>query len=286
MTVGAESFTRGFSLEATRPAAAEIAALADILPRGTRLFLSAVPAQSFEQHVKLAALTRRAGLEPVAHLPARRFASAAQCSEILSRFRDEADLRAALVLAGDDASQGVFADTLALMRSGALQKAGIFDIGVTGYPEGHPQIADDRLAAALRDKIAEAERSGLKLQIVSQFSFAPDRIVQWLRSLRAQGVRLPVRVGMAGPTSIPALLRFARRCGVNGSLRGLMSGAAVSLLTGSVGPGRIIDALAAARDEIGDVTPHYFSFGGVIETARYARAQSEEAAGPKVMATS
>jgi len=270
MTAGADSFTRVFSLEATRPTAAEIAALAGILPRGTRLFLSAVPAQDFEQHVKLAALARQAGLEPVAHLPARRFVSAAQFNQVLARFRGEADLRAALVIAGDGAPQGPFADALALIRSGALQRADILDIGVTGYPEGHPQITDDRLAAAMHDKIAEGHGSGLKLQIVSQFSFAPGRILHWLRVLRAQGVLLPVRVGMAGPTSIPALLRFAKRCGVNGSLRGLMSGAAAGLLTGSVGPGRIIDALAAARDEIGDVAPHYFSFGGVVETARYA----------------
>ena len=71
---------------------------------------------------------------------------------------------------------------------------------------------------------------------------------------------------------MPALLRYAKRCGVNASLRGLMSGAAAGLIgqvVGSVGPDRIIDALAAASD-LGDAAPHYFSFGGAIETARYA----------------
>jgi methylenetetrahydrofolate reductase (NADPH) len=78
----------------------------------------------------------------------------------------------------------------------------------------------------------------------------------------------PVRIGLVGPTSVPALLRFARRCGVNASLRGLVSGAATSLI-GHVGPGRIIEALSEA-DNLGDIALHYFSFGGTVETARFA----------------
>ena len=106
------------------------------------------------------------------------------------------------------------------------------------------------------------------VHIVSQFSFSPERILAWLKQLRACGIAKPVKVGMAGPTSVPALLRYARRCGVNASLRGLMSGAAAGLI-GHVGPDRIIEALAAA-DGLGDAAPHYFSFGGTLETARYA----------------
>jgi methylenetetrahydrofolate reductase (NADPH) len=73
---------------------------------------------------------------------------------------------------------------------------------------------------------------------------------------------------MAGPTSVPALLRYAKRCGVAASLRGLVSGVA-SGLVGHVGPERIVEMLSAAGD-LGDAAPHYFSFGGTLETARYA----------------
>jgi methylenetetrahydrofolate reductase (NADPH) len=102
----------------------------------------------------------------------------------------------------------------------------------------------------------------------SQFSFSPERIVAWLRQLRAGGIGKPIKIGMAGPTSVPALLRYARRCGVTASLRGLVSGVA-SGLVGHVGPDRIIETLSAAGD-LGEVAPHYFSFGGTLETARYA----------------
>ncbi|MGB7256490.1 MAG: methylenetetrahydrofolate reductase [Pseudolabrys sp.] len=274
---GADSFAREFSLEATRPSAADIASLAGILKRGTQLYLSAVPSQSFEQHVEVAATVRRAGLEPVAHLPARRFASTAELAGVLARLRGEADLRRVLVVAGDAATAGPYADTLALIQGGKLRDAGIEEIGIAGYPEGHPTITADKLEAALDQKIAAARAAGLSVHIVSQFSFDPEAIVAWLVRLRKCGIAAPVKVGMAGPTSIPALLRYAKRCGVGASLKGLMSGAASSLF-GHVGPDRIVAALEAARNEIGEAHPHYFSFGGVAETARYAREKSEKAA--------
>ena len=113
------------------------------------------------------------------------------------------------------------------------------------------------------------------VHIVSQFSFSPERILAWLKQLRACGITRPVKVGMAGPTSMPALLRYAKRCGVNASLRGLMSGAAAGLI-GNVGPDRIVETLALAGD-LGDAAPHYFSFGGAVETARYACSTSRRA---------
>ena len=155
-----------------------------------------------------------------------------------------------------------------MIQKGRLREAGIEEIGIGAYPEGHTRIAPGRLEAALDEKIAAAAAHGLGVHIVSQFSFSPERILAWLKQLRACGITKPVKVGMAGPTSVPALLRYAKRCGVNASLRGLMSGAAAGLI-GHVGPDRIVEALAAAGD-LGDAAPHYFSFGGAVETARYA----------------
>ncbi|MEI9804565.1 MAG: methylenetetrahydrofolate reductase [Pseudolabrys sp.] len=261
------AFAGNFSLEATRPTSAEIAALAAILPPATPVYLTAVPTVGPQEVVTAAAGLRRAGLEPVVHVAARRLSSTAQLSEMLAGLRSEADVRRLLVIGGDVDASGPFADALAVIQKGRLREAGIEEIGVGGYPEGHPRIAPDRLEAALDQKIATARALGLRAVIVSQFSFSPERIRTWLRQLRACGINVPVKVGMAGPASVPALLRYARRCGVSASLRGLMSGAAAGLL-GNAGPDRIIEALADAGDL--NATPHYFSFGGAVETARYA----------------
>ena len=57
-------FMAGFSLEATRPSAADIAALA-ALPRATRIYLSAVPGRPADEVLSAAVRLRAAGFESV-----------------------------------------------------------------------------------------------------------------------------------------------------------------------------------------------------------------------------
>jgi methylenetetrahydrofolate reductase (NADH) len=262
------AFASQFSIEATRPNAAEIAALAGILPPATPVYFSAVPTITRGELVSAAALLRKAGLEPVIHIAARRIAAASDLQELLTALRGEADIKRLLVIGGDADQLGPFPDALSVIQKGRLREAGIEEIGIGAYPEGHPRIPAGRLEAALDEKIAAAAAQNLRVHIVSQFSFSPKRILDWLKQLRACGITRPIKVGMAGPTSVPALFRYAKRCGVAASLRGLVSGAAASLV-GHVGPDRIIETLAAA-DGLGDIAAHYFSFGGAVETARYA----------------
>jgi methylenetetrahydrofolate reductase (NADH) len=266
------AFAQNFSMEATRPNAAEIETVAAIVPKATPVYFSAVPTITPAELVGAAAALRKAGLEPVVHIAARRITAAADLQNLLLHLRGEADVRRLLVIGSDVDTAGPFPDALAVIQKGRLREAGIEEVGIGGYPEGHSRIEASRLEAALDEKIAAAMAHGLRLHIVSQFSFSPERILAWLKRLRACGIATPVKVGMAGPTSLPALLRYAKRCGVNASLRGLMSGAAASLvgqIAGPVGPDRIIAALATAEG-LGAVAPHYFSFGGTVETARYA----------------
>ncbi len=262
-----------FSIETTRPKPAEIDAVAAAVRAGTELYITAVPTQTEEELVAAAAHARRAGLEPVVHVAARRLPSVEFLQERLARLRGEADVRRLLVIGGDIDPIGPFADALAVIQKGKLREAGIEKVGIGAYPEGHPIIPMDRLVASLDEKIAAAVAQGLDVRLVSQFSFSPDDIVAWLKKLRAKGITQPVSVGMVGPTSVPALLRFAKRCGVGTSLKGLMSGAA-SALIGNVGPDRIIHALDAARATVGDVQPHYFTFGNLVATAEYGTAMA------------
>jgi len=276
------NFARTFSLEATRPNAGEIAALAELLPGGTPVYFSAVPTIEPPELIAAAALLRRSGLEPIVHIAARRIRAAADLQNLLASLRGEADVRRLLVIGGDVDTAGPFTDALAVIQKGRLREAGIEEIGIGAYPEGHARIAPGRLVVALDEKIATATAHGLGVHIVSQFSFSPERIVAWLKQLRACGITKPVKVGMAGPTSVPGLMRYAKRCGVNASLRGLMAGAAAGLI-GNVGPDRIIETLSLVGD-LGDAAPHYFSFGGAVETARYACSTSRRAAAGHAMA--
>ena len=93
-------FARRFSLEATRPSVTEIATLAGILPAGTPVYFTAVPTVGPQEVIEAAVNLRKAGLEPVVHIAARRLPSADALNELLGLHGD-AKSGGSLVIGGD-----------------------------------------------------------------------------------------------------------------------------------------------------------------------------------------
>jgi len=97
-------------------------------------------------------------------------------------------------------------------------------------------------------------------------------ILLWIDWLRERGINLPVKVGLAGPTSMSTWLSYARRCGVKTSVSALASRTGlVNHLFRAISPDPIISQLAeqAAQKKIADVSAHMFSFGGIAASARW-----------------
>jgi methylenetetrahydrofolate reductase (NADPH) len=267
------AFMDGFSIEATRPSATDIAELA-MLKRGTRVYLSAVPNRPPDESLAAAMQIRAAGLEPVPHVAVRNFASEQALDDFLARLNGEASVDNILVIAGDRNECGPFRRALDAIDNGVLRRRGIRSIGIAGYPQGHPRIGDDELNRALAEKIAAAEATGLNPEIVTQFCFDARSILDFVARLRGFGFDHRVRVGLVGPTSLTSLMRYAARCGVRASAQGLArrSGLMRQMFALAT-PDDLIRALAEAA--LAGVVPHFFSFGGVPATGRWARAVAD-----------
>jgi len=266
-------FMQNFSVEATRPSDSDIAALA-VLPRGTRVYISAVPHRAADESISAAIRLRAAGLEPVPHVAVRNFVSADALDDFLARLNGEAEVRRVLVIAGDRADCGPFRSAADAIDSGLFRRRGIRALGIAGYPEGHPKIGNDALFKALAEKIAAAEATGLTVEIVTQFCFDARAILDYVARLHAFGFEQPLRIGLVGPTSLSALLRYAGRCGVRASAQALArrSGMLRQIFALTV-PDDLIRALAEAAPA--GVHAHFFSFGGLPATARWAQAVAD-----------
>ncbi|HML08495.1 MAG TPA: methylenetetrahydrofolate reductase [Xanthobacteraceae bacterium] len=264
------TFMQNFSIEATRPSDAEIAAIA-ALRRGTRVYISSVPTRPAQESLDAAIRLRRAGFEPVPHVAVRNFASLAALDDFLARLNGEAEARSVLVIAGDRDECGPFRRALDAIDSGVLQRRGIGTVGIAGYPDGHPRVSDEELNRALADKITAAEATGLTVEIVTQFCFEARAILNFVARLRAFGFDHRLRIGLAGPTGLAALLRYATRCGVRSSAQALARRSGlIRQMFAMTTPDDLIRALAQAAPA--GVDPHFFSFGGLGTTARWARA--------------
>src|SRR5262249_42783618 len=213
------------------------------------------------------AARHRPGFEPVPHLAARNFAGTTALDDYLARLTEEAGVTRLLVIGGDrDAPAGNFHRAIEVIESGLPQSRGIREIGIAGYPEGHPRVAPIEIDRALAAKIEAAAATGLDVHIVTQFGFAAEPILAWIARMRDTGIEQPIRIGLAGPASVTRLLRYAAICGVAASARTLARNAGLAKhLFGTTAPDAIIRALAGIRPaaQLGDVAPHFFTFGGL-----------------------
>jgi methylenetetrahydrofolate reductase (NADPH) len=261
---------RAYSIEVNPRESKIVDAASARLDPGTEVFLNWIPGVDPRIAVAAAGKLRRGGLLPVPHIAARMIESAAQLEQLAARLAGEAGVDRVLIIGGDrEKPAGPYDSSLAVMQSGALQKAGIIRIAIGGFPEGNPNIPDALLAEALTAKLDFARSTGLQLSMVTQFCFEADPIVKWLRSLRAAGIDVPVCVGLAGPAGLIALTRYAIRCGVGNSLRVLTEKPSFAKLLIEKGPEPIIRELAAnAGGANGSALPleiahlHFFVFGG------------------------
>jgi methylenetetrahydrofolate reductase (NADPH) len=177
------------------------------VPRGATVSVTASPGKGIEATVDLAIELEAAGLSTIPHLSARMIRDRAHLTELLARLAD-AGIDRAFVVGGDADEPGEFLDGLALLRAmadlGRLPK----ELGCPCYPQGHPDIPDAALAQALRDK------AELVQYMTTQLCFDPKAISTFISARRAEGITLPVKIGIPGVAEIPKLLSISARIGV------------------------------------------------------------------------
>jgi len=266
------TITDGYSLEMT---AKDIAALNDaapLIPADTPLSVTFLPGEEHASRVAATVAVRQLGFEPMPHFSARRILSEDDFEGYLSDVVHHAEVTRCFIVAGDPSEPlGPYSDTMALIKTGAFERAGIKAVGIGGHPEGHPVMSEAECWAVLDAKIKEIESRGMASLIVTQFGFDPDAFLDWLLELRARGIDTPVRIGIPGPASIKSLLRFAARCGVGASTAVMKKyGVSITNLLGQAGPDKLVDAFAnRLNDSHGRVRLHFYPFGGLQKTVEW-----------------
>jgi len=102
-----------------------------------------------------------------------------------------------------------FQDTADLVRH--LKATGAKDIGVSAYPERHPDSPDwNSDIDTLKRKVdAGADRA------ITQFFFDNDDFEAYVRRVRAAGLSIPIVPGILPIHNINAVRNFAARCGAS-----------------------------------------------------------------------
>ena len=269
------SFLEDFSIEATPHSLNELESYPADLAPGTTIYVAHPPRSSLDDVVDLAVRLRGMGYQPVPHLAIRRIESDAQLERALVSFR-AAGIDQALVISGDlPQPVGPYHKTMQLLETGLLPLHGFNSIGIAGHPEGNRAVGPTMLSQALREKVQFAADTGLKMYIVTQFGFNATAVADWEAATTADGIDLPVHIGMAGMVPFKELLRYAMRCGISASMRMLLSKtSALSEQIKLTPMNELILSFATHRLSHPDsrvARAHFFAFGGAERTARWLK---------------
>ena len=269
-------FLQGFSIEVMPRTAEKIEDFREILPAGTRVYIAHIEGTPIEDMVATAKRIASEGFPVMPHFPARGILSKAQLAEWIAMYKGEAGIEQALLLAGGyDAPTGDFDNSMELLDTGLF---GDFKrLHVAGHPEGNKDIDPDgsnkNVSDALRWKHAFSQRTGADMAIATQFCFEAEPVIEWVDRLAAEGIDLPVHIGIAGPAKLQTMIKFSLACGVGPSLRVLQRRAKdVAKLLLPFEPTEILSELAAhkaANPGFGIEQVHFFPLGGIKKTAEY-----------------
>jgi len=266
----------GFSLEMTGKDVPGLEEARHAIPAGTKINVTFLGNEDLDMRVSAAKAVKDMGFIPVPHISARRLGSQEQLEEFLGRLQEVGATEHVFAVGGDPAEpEGPYPDSLSVIRTGLLQKYGVKEVSIAGYPEGHPDIANDVLWQHLEDKSAALKEQGLDAVILTQFAFDTEPVTAWIKGVRDRGIDTQIRIGTPGPAGIKRLLGYARRFGVGANAMIVKKyGFSLTNLMGTAGPDKFVNdlsALLAADPSSGSVKLHFYTFGGLLATSEWAR---------------
>jgi methylenetetrahydrofolate reductase (NADPH) len=280
------SILEGFSIEVMPRTLAKIDDLEALFPPGTRVYLAHIEGVDFQDMLAAAARLTKAGYQVMPHFPARLMKDVSTLENWIQSYAGEAGVSEALLLAGSPRlPQGTLSNSMQLLETGLFDKYHFKRFHVAGHPEGNKDIdagtAGDPLGDALRWKQAFSGQTSAEMAIVTQFSFSATAVYEWAAALKGAGISLPIHIGIAGPTKLQTLIKFAISCGVGPSLKVLHKRAKdISKLLLPYEPVEIVSdlELMLKNDDKTNISKvHVFPLGGIQKSADWLSAELQSA---------
>ena len=244
------------------------------LPPGSTVAVTASLSKGMAATVDLSVELKQRGFDVIPHLSARLTTDRDELVGILGRL-DDAGIDRAFVVGGDTHRPGEFVDGLSLLTAMEEIGHGLVEVGVPGYPEGHPLIRDVVLQQALEEK------APFTSYITTQMCFVPDAISSWVHGIREAGVGHGVYIGVPGVADMSKLLQLSVRIGVGDSRRFLAKnkGLAGKLVKpGGYSPDDLIFGLGQLMaDPVANILGfHVYTFNQVESTEQWRHQMLEK----------
>jgi methylenetetrahydrofolate reductase (NADPH) len=271
-------FLKGFSVEVTPRAASKIESFSDLIPKGTLVYIAHIEGTPIEEMVETAKKINDQGYSPMPHFPARIIKNKQTLQDWISRYKNEANVDNALLIAGgSNKPHGDFDSSIQLIESELFDMAGFKNLHIAGHPEGNKDIDNDgttnNIDKALSWKNEFSNRTDATMAITTQFCFDSETVIDWANAVKNNGIDLPIHIGIAGPAKLQTLLKYSLECGVGASIKILQKRAMdLTKLLLPYKPTQILSELAEYKHNNPDFNiekVHFFPLGGVKQVSKF-----------------
>ena len=275
-----KKFLDGFSVEVTPKAASKIENFEDYIPSGTLVYNAHIEGTPIEEKVETAKKINDQGFCAMPHFPARIIKDKNVLEDWISRYKNEANVSNALLIAGGaNKPYGQYDSSIQLIESELFDKADFNNLHIAGHPEGSMDIDPDgsttNVDQALSWKNEFSKRTDANMAITTQFSFDASSVISWANNIKEAGIDIPVHIGIAGPAKLQTLLRYSIECGVGASIKIIQKRAKdLTKLLLPYKPTNIIKELAtykANNPSFNIEKVHFFPLGGIKQVSDFVK---------------
>ena len=273
-------FLDGYSIEVTPKAASKIENFAGVLPKGTRVYIAHIEGTPIDEMVATAKKIYDDGFVAMPHFPARIIQNSNTLDEWIKRYKNEANVEEALVIAGGaNKPYGDFDSSIQLIETGLFDRNEFKRIHVAGHPEGNKDIDPDgsnkNVSGALSLKNEFSKRTDASIALATQFCFESEPVIKWINSIKEEGIDIPVHIGIAGPAKLQTLIKYSVECGVGASIKVLQKRAKdITKLLKPYKPDTVLKELALYKNENPSFNieqVHFFPLGGIKQVTEYVK---------------
>ena len=271
-----EAFLKNFSIEVMPRTASKIENFKELLPQDTRVYVAHIEGTPINEMIETAKRLTDEGYNVMPHFPARIIESKEVLVNWINRYKNEAGVKDALLLAGGvNQPYGEFHSSMDLLDTGEFDKAGFKNLHVAGHPEGNMDIDTDgktkNVDSAISWKQEFSQKTDANMAITTQFCFESGPVIEWADRMASMGIDIPIHIGVAGPAKLQTMIKFSMACGVGASLRVLKRRAKdVTKLLLPFKPDQFLTELAeykALNPNFLITNVHFFPLGGIKTNA-------------------
>ena len=268
-----KKFLNSYSIETTPNVYEKYGGFSEFLDKNHDIYITYLPDENSKNVIRTAKKLKLEGYEVIPHLPARTIVNKNDLEKYIGELANESGCSKMLIIGGGGNQAGEISSSIDVLKTDFLSKYNYQFVGVAGHPEGSPDISNENLDLAIKQKNDFAKNVDFKMYLATQFFFEAKSLIDWEKHLVKIGNTLPIHAGIPGPASIKTLINYARSCGIGNSLRFLTKQAFnLTKLATLNTPDKLIYDLAnyvETNKSTNLKNIHFYAFGGMKKTSEW-----------------